>query len=186
MMNIREKIKALFKNIDSIDIHAKDAMGETALMHACRQNLDATVELLIKKGADVNYYNEKSIGGPTTALMHAAETNALETVKLLIDNNAEIEAHHKVNGMTALMFSAKNDSKEAAELLLQSGAKLEAKTFGPIGAGKTALVFAATENHREIVDLLIQKGAKIKPLRAIDRKKIPVAMVKWLKMKGVL
>ncbi len=185
-MDLSNKIKDLFKSMNDIDVHAQDAMGETALMHACCQNLDATVELLIKKGADVNYYNEKSIGGPATALMHAAESNALETAKLLIENNAEIEAHHKVNGMTPLVFAAKNNAKEVVELLLQSGANLEAKTFGPIGAGKTALVFAVIENHREIVDLLIQKGAKTKPLRAIDRKKIPATMVKWLKTKGVL
>ncbi len=186
MSSLSDKIKALLRNIDSIDVHSEDAMGETPLMKACSQNVTSAIELLIKKGANLNHYNEKSIGGPATALMHAAETNAVEALKLLINNNAEIEICHKINGMTALMFAAKNNAKEVVQVLLESGANLEAKTFGLIGSGKTALVFAVLENHKEIVDILIQKEAKTKPLRALERKKISPTMVKWLKTKNAL
>ncbi|GAA4276661.1 ankyrin repeat domain-containing protein [Aquimarina mytili] len=185
-MNVSDNIKKLLEHLNSIDVHSVDALGETPLMKACSQNADSAVDLLIKKGANVNYYNEKSIGGPATALMLAAATNAEETVKILIENNAEIETCHKINGMTALMFAAKNNAEKALQVLLQSGANLEAKTFGLIGVGKTALILAVTENHKEIVGLLLQKGAKTKPLGAIDRKKISAAMVKWLKAKGAL
>ncbi|MBQ4818945.1 ankyrin repeat domain-containing protein [Aquimarina sp. MMG016] len=185
-MDVSGKIKELLKNLDSIDVHSLDPLGETHLMSACRLDADAAIDLLIKKGADVNYYNEKSIGGPATALMCAAETNAVKTIQLLIENKVEIDAKHKVNGMTALMFAAKNNAKEGLSILIESEANMETKTFGLIGPGQTALVFAIKESNKEIADFLIKKGAKAKPLRAVDRKKIPIPMIKWLKSKGAL
>jgi hypothetical protein len=43
------------------------------------------------------------------------------------------------------------------------------------------LCFAVKAGHYEVSKFLIENDAKIKPLRSIQRNKIPPKMVKWLK-----
>ena len=168
------------------DVNTVGLMGDSPLMQAVSQNNLEMMESLLSAGADPNYYNEQSLGEHATALMIAAKNDAVDAISLLIDKGAKVNIQHQMVGLTALMVAAKYNSKEALEMLLEHGAEKETKTFGMIGKGMTAICFAAMEGHKEVVTFLHKKGAKKKPLRAVDRKKIPRDMVKWLKAKKLL
>lgn len=165
-------------------VNASDPLGNTPLMEAAGNNDVAFARELIAQGADVEYYNEKSIGAPATALMQAAESDAAEVARLLIAHDAGVNTAHKINGMTPLMYAARSNAIETIELLITSGAKTEAKTFS-IHGNNTALALAAKSGAAEAVTLLVKHGAKTKALRTVKKDLTP-AMKKWLKLKGWL
>lgn len=168
------------------DVNTVGFMGDSPLMQAVSQNNPKMINSLLSAGADPNYYNEQSLGEYATALMIAAKNDSVDAINLLIDGGANVNTQHKTVGMTALMVAAEHNSNSAIRLLLEYGADLEAKTFGMTGKGLTAICFAAMEGHKELVMFLQENGAKKKPLRAVDRKKLPRDMVKWLKAKKLL
>ena len=97
-------LKAFFSTDDAIDLN-NQRTGLTPLMVACnRANLDI-IELLIEKGAEVDYqYNG--------ALMKAVEVGKVESVKCLIKRGAQV-------GSKALEVGCKKGNVEVVKVLLQ-------------------------------------------------------------------
>ena len=150
-------IKFIRKTKDEQDenkiIETKDV---TPLMMAALGNSDVKViELLLKKGADIQAKNENE----KTAFMYAAEENSNpEVIETLLKNGANIEAKAKY-GLTALICAAyRNKNPEVIETLIKNGANIEAKNK----YGLTALMYAAYGNKNpEVIETLIENGANI-------------------------
>lgn len=108
----------------------------------------AVIQLLIKKGADVNARNYHG----QTILMKAAEYSSPEIVKILIEAGADINAHN--DGRTALIVAAQRHSPEIVKILIDAGADVNAKTRH----GETAW---SRYGNPEVNKILEDAGAKI-------------------------
>jgi ankyrin repeat protein len=91
----------------------------TPLFMACTNGNAATIEAMLKAGADANAVN----GNGTTALMTAAASGSVDAVKLLLDRGADAKAKEHVHGQTALMFAAALNRHEVVALLMARGAE---------------------------------------------------------------
>src|ERR1700678_1055406 len=132
--------------------------------NAVRENNLATLDTLIKGGADVNTRDRHG----ETPLMYAAYAGSLDAMKILLTNGAGVNAQSQ-SGATALIWAATDLAK--VRLLIDHGANVNLATK----RRRTALLVAAmSDPSAEIVKLLLDKGADLKavdflkttPLRA--------------------
>ena len=110
------------------EVNSRDADRITALMQAARgerpnitdpapTDHPEVVELLIKRGADVNAKTDSGF----EALFWAARYGHVRTAKALIDHGADVNAKDQ-QGLTALKWAATNQQTNMIELLRASGA----------------------------------------------------------------
>jgi ankyrin repeat protein len=110
-------------------VNSRDVDGITPLMHAVRggrpeianpapTDRAELVELLIKRGADVNARTDSGF----VALFWAARYGHVEAAKALIDHGADVNARDK-DGLTAISWASTNHQTKMVELLTTSGAK---------------------------------------------------------------
>jgi len=144
-------VKLLLKgNPDDLNAEADD--GRTALIIAASKGYKEIVELLLDKGAAVNFQNNDG----QTALMRAAFYGHREIVELLLKNGAVDELEDNW-GENALISAAVRRHTKIIELLLDTGAIVDSR--GQEGA--TVLIEVAFMGYNEAVKLLLNKGAKI-------------------------
>ena len=82
-------------------------------MLACNTSHTATVDILLKCGADVNV--QRRLNG-LSALMMASQTGDTKIAEILLNHGADVDMKDK-NGATALMFARQNRHRELAKLL---------------------------------------------------------------------
>lgn len=112
------------------------------------------LELLVRRGADVNQANQWG----WTPLMAAASNGQIDAARILLEHGAKLEARN-ANGGTALMVAAGNGYADTVRFLIQQGARLNSKT----GQGFTALIFAAYyTDSSDTIRVLIESGANLK------------------------
>ncbi len=110
------------------------------------------VELLIKAGAEINYYDNNG----TTPLITAIYYSRLDIVKLLIEAGADVE--HKTNdGTTGLHIVAEKYNREIADLLLSLTTNIDDTNDG----GFTPLAVSLSNFCNDFSMLLIGKGANL-------------------------
>ena len=145
--------------------------GFTALMHASAKGHIKVVNLLLDRGAEIDYQSEFRF----SALMIACMAGKLEIVELLLKRGAKVDLSTKT-GKTALMLSTisgyldlnltwaskytpppPNKSVEIIRLLLSKGASLDFQD----DAGGTALMYAVKDRLLEAVKLLLDKKARV-------------------------
>jgi ankyrin repeat protein len=112
----------------------------------------ATAELFIKGGINVNYVGENG----WTPLMIATFNGNENIAKLLIEKGANIHIQDNA-GYAPIHWAAFNGFKEVTAILLQKGVNPDTTNR----YGWTPLMQAAARGHAEIVQILLNKGAVV-------------------------
>jgi ankyrin repeat protein len=129
--------------------------GNTALMKAAWNAHDprhvATVEALLRKGADIEAKNVYGM----TALMNAAMSGRADVVRALLKGRADPKVGDQ-GGVTALHKAAYKGYNDVCEALVDAGADINQ----PRHDGITPIMLAESEKKMGTVALLKAKGAE--------------------------
>lgn len=155
------------------DINVTNEDGETPLMYASKVHNIKVIELLIQKGADVNFYK-----GGSTALISACEYSHernIDVIKYLVSKNANINAQDN-KGDTALNKTLDTSDEgsidildfEIAHFLIEQGADVNIKNkreytpFIYLGMGEGNFNNKSFQEYRiKLAEVLLEKGADI-------------------------
>jgi ankyrin repeat protein len=161
-----------------VDPDVRKGRGVTPLCIATYNRNKEIVEILIDRGADINYGLDEEHG--VNPLLNAASWGDEKLVKLLLARGAKIGLHfaalqgdidavrdyldrgspiHSMRnrGMTPLHLAALGNQRETAELLLEYGADINFETT----ASETALHQAVWGQSKEVIELLANRGADL-------------------------
>ncbi|KAJ6528107.1 ankyrin repeat-containing domain protein [Mycena capillaripes] len=133
------------------DLNIQGFYGTPLAVASCFR-LEAIVQLLLGKGADVN-----AQCGPYGSALYAAMCNGAENVaELLLVNGADVNMRVDIYG-TPLVAASEFGQETLVQLLINNGAHLNAHgdDYG------TALTTASSCSRENIVRLLLQKGADV-------------------------
>jgi len=133
-------------------IEAKDEKGWTAILHACRNNEQKSVELLLAKGASIK---AKAADGKT-ALMLSVMERADALVLYLIKRKAQIEKRDE-NGWSLLFYACQEARRELVKTLLEKRANAKDKAKD----GTTPLMVTACNGNLRIGQALLKNGATV-------------------------
>jgi ankyrin repeat protein len=157
------------------DITGED--GAEALQHACRNGHEATVRLLLEKGAAPQsenaipaacYRGKESImklllefgltqKGLNEALSHAIRRQNESLVKLLLENGADANTREEGDiDRPVLCIASSSSNRRIVELLLDYGANINGTGFYG-----NALYDASYNGQENIVKLLLKNGINI-------------------------
>jgi hypothetical protein len=128
----------------------KPYFGDTALILASAARKKQMVDLLLKKGADVNRRGQVEY----TALFEAVSRRHPDIVKLLLDRGAKVDLRNGY-GDTVLVHAANDGETDMVKLLLDHGANING------GTGWTPLMQASYNGWEEVVRILIRRGADV-------------------------
>jgi ankyrin repeat protein len=134
-------------------VNSTEADGMTALHWAVRGDDLATVELLLKAGANAGAANRYGI----TPLSLAATNGNAAITRALLKAGANADAAGP-DGETVLMTAARAGSAEVVNALLDRGVNVNAAEGWQ---GQTALMWAAAENHGAAIKALAARGADL-------------------------
>lgn len=143
-------ISALLKQ--RVDVNAPQPDGTTAIHWAVHHDAVATVEALIRAGANVNAATDAGV----TPLWVACTSNArVSIVRLLVGAGAEPSVAPDT-GETPLMWCARTNAADAIKALVAHGADVNAREKS---SGQTALMWAVAARHPEVARMLLEAGA---------------------------
>lgn len=125
----------------------------TALIAAAKARRLQAVDILLKRGADIN---AKYPWG--TPLIAAADSGHLPEVELLLKRGTNVNARAEEEGVTALSLAAFEGHLPVVKALLAHGAEVDVLAFD---WDATPLILAAQEGHLEIVKVLVVHGANV-------------------------
>lgn len=152
--------KGIF-NIEEI-IEKPNLTSMNPMLLAAEKGQTRTLELLIKKGASLNYRN---LSGRTPLMISAFQGN-LESVRLLTEKGAEIDSRD-FSDNTALLCAADmifgKGSIDVVEYLLQNGARPDVVN----NQNHSLLMWAAKKGHANLVHRLLSLG--VDPTVTTDR-----------------
>eukprot|EP00118_Oscarella_pearsei_P003104 m.12968 g.12968 ORF g.12968 m.12968 type:complete len:2147 (+) comp24414_c0_seq2:49-6489(+) len=161
---------------------------DTALTLACAGGHDDLVELLLRKGADLEHRDKKgytplilsataghsstvdillqhgavietqSDRTKDTALSLACSGGRLEVVEILLAHSADFE-HRNVSDYTPLSLAASGGFVSTIKTLLAHGAEINSRTGSKLGI--SPLMLAAMNGHTAAVKLLLDRGSDI-------------------------
>lgn len=126
---------------------------DTALTLACAGGHEELVELLIKRGADIEHRDKKGF----TPLILAATAGHEKVVDILLNHGADIEAQSERTKDTPLSLACSGGRYEVVELLLNRGANKEHRNVSDY----TPLSLAASGGYVNIIKLLLNNGSEI-------------------------
>ena len=145
-----EVVKILLAD-NNVSINLRQADGATALFAAAEANFPGIVEVLVRRGADVNL----TLFDQTPPLCLATFRGNIEVLKRLLQAPGVQVDQLSRSQATALFYAAEQGHKQVVELLLENGAD-------PDMADKNQLVplhIACLHGQTEIVELLLNAGA---------------------------
>ncbi|CAG7833215.1 unnamed protein product [Allacma fusca] len=108
-----------FSDITDTNVNSLDQHGYSPLMWACFHGRFSTVQMLVEKGAEVNFGSV----GKETALMLASTNGHFEIVAYLLTSGAQVDSADE-NGNTALMYATIGNHIKCITELLHHGASL--------------------------------------------------------------
>ena len=110
------------------------------------------VQILLKKGYDINSQDRKHFSPIYTATIHGHR----KMVEFLIENGADVNQKTK-SGFTSIHAAVWFNKPEVTKVLLQNGAQVDQ----PLHNGLTALIFASFSGKSKVAQILINIGANI-------------------------
>ncbi len=133
----------------------------TPLLIAAENGQTEIVDLLLKKGADINA-RDRTNGAPlsqgNSALILAAAMNHLDTVQLLLAQSKKPNIlFQEREGKTAFWFAVENENLEMVKLLYSHGSKVNL----PDKTGASVLTTTVLHKKYDVLDFLVSKGADI-------------------------
>lgn len=132
-------------------VNKKDWQGHTPLHHSVSRGHEATAQLLLENGANINAMDE----GGRTPLLLAVDFRRLSMLQLLLRYRPHLDIAVKING-TPLIAACKHESLEIAQELIAHGANVN-----QIGWYRTPIEVAVTRNSEDIVMFLLRHGADV-------------------------
>ncbi|CAG7816023.1 unnamed protein product [Allacma fusca] len=155
------RLEELLGRENPLNVNASDVYGRTPLHLAAASGHVEAVELLLKKGADVEVcdFQQKA-----TPLMCAAGCGSLPVVEMLLTHGANVNAGFE-SGKTALHWAVQAESVGCVKKLLESGALQNP----PAAYSETALHVAASIGHLECLQLLIEHGGDVTLIKGNSR-----------------
>ncbi len=151
-------------DVNKRGIH-EDGFGNTwertPLLIAAERGQTEIVDLLLKKGADINA-RDRTNGAPlsqgNSALILAAAMNHLDTVRLLLAQAKKPDVLLKEReGKTAFWFAVANENLEMVKLLHSHGSKINL----PDKTGASVLTTTVLHKKYDVLDFLVSQGADI-------------------------
>jgi len=127
--------------------------GSTPFMYAVLYSDAATLERLLKQGADPNRHNDAN----ATALMWAAVD--LEKTRVLLDHGAEVNVRSDDFRTPLTIAATRQGNAPVIKLLLDRGANPNPNPKPEMGS---PLIQAGTAGDVEMMQLLIARGAEVK------------------------
>lgn len=119
--NNLEEIKKYVDN--GANVNVCDALGDTPVVNAVKNDRSEIVEFLLLNGAEVDFIDKEG----NTPLMYAVVRNQIDIVRLLIAHKTNVNYISKQES-TPLVVAINNNYKEIAQLLIKNGALIDLVT----------------------------------------------------------
>ena len=148
------------------DVNGTNASGDTPLSTAVESGNHRMVQLLIKKGGNVNQKLKKD---KINLLMHAINKqhgNSSTIIKTLLKADLKIDARDK-GGKTALMYAAINDDSNTLRTLIKAGANLKVHDRKSLRALNYAKKHGINSSSYQALFRAANKQAEKKPIEII-------------------
>ena len=162
------------------DVNKPEADGTTALHWAVRNDDVASVDRLIRAGANVKAANRYGV----TPLYLAAVNGNAAVIERLLKAGADPNSVSS-EGETALMTASRTGSVDAVKVLITKGADVNAKETWH---GETALMWAVSQKHPDVARELIAHGADVNAHSTVnkwERQNSAEPREKWLPLGGL-
>ena len=162
------------------DVNKPEADGTTALHWAVRNDDVASVDRLIRAGANVKAANRYGV----TPLYLAAVNGNAAVIERLLKAGADPNSVSS-EGETALMTASRTGSVAAVKALIAKGADVNAKETWH---GETALMWAVSQKHPDVARELIAHGADVNAHSTVnkwERQNSAEPREKWLPLGGL-
>ncbi|MCE2993130.1 MAG: ankyrin repeat domain-containing protein [Alphaproteobacteria bacterium] len=121
--------------------------GKRMLSQAVKSGSEASIKLLLEKGADINAQDTDG----KFAIHHASETYNLQIIDMLVAANANIN-QLDATGCSALYYALFNGNKLAAEKLVSFGAKIDISQQHNL----ELLHHAAKHGYKDVVKYMLE------------------------------
>ena len=178
---IRDDDLAAVRALKQTHLEIKDRYGSTPLMHAAAFGSVEALEILLKKGADVNARNAFN----ATALLRAAAD--ARKARLLIEHGADVKAAAQTGRTPLMVASRQQGNSSTVALLISKGADVKAADRN----GVTALHQATIAGDLESMRHLIERGADVNAVDSLGDSPLlkgaasgPAGVVRLLLSKG--
>eukprot|EP00061_Rhincodon_typus_P010624 g35070.t1 len=155
VLNKREDIVVILLDEMKADVNAFDNLGKTPLIHALESGNWEIVEILLKRGADVNARDKNQNTPLSIALTNCSPDSPLleQLVKCTQDLNVQ-DGH----GKTPLIRAVEKKMSMVVKLLLENeGTAINAQDH----SGQTALLAAVENKDTSLTRMLCEKGADV-------------------------
>ena len=166
MKNQVDMIKLLVKQ-PQIDINHRDNDGNSALLHAVKNDHLETAQLLLESGSDVNVCDNDT---GQTPLIAAINANNILMIKHLIKYHKMTGANinqRDSNDCNALYYAVQNEQLKTVHLLCSLGADVN---IGDKTTGQSPLILAINANNESMVKYLIENKANRLNIDQCDNK----------------
>jgi len=158
----------------------------TPLQLAAKYGGDATLQVLLEYGADVNNRGSHEFT-PLYLATQRTDHSLASILRLLSVKGIEINAKSDyLDGYTALHMAVKLGKSDILKILLDHGADINAINT----KGETALIVGATcspwEKYQQVIHILVERGANIETVDEDGNTAIMVAAKHWNKSLEVI